>query len=219
MEGLSSWWSYVTANTDTIIEEGIIHLQVVGIAVGIATVIAVTLAVLIYRNQLARTVVLSLASIMLTVPSLALFAVFVPIVGIGNTPAIIALVIYAQLPILRNTVTGLTGVSPAVVESAKGMGMTNVQQLVKIRLPLALPLILAGVRVSTLLTVSIAAITVLIGGSGLGSFIQRGITSQGFDFADNAVYTGTFFIILIGLLLDALLRLVQRLVTPSGLAS
>lgn len=219
MEGLSSWWSYVMANTDSIVEESITHLQVVGISVGLATIIAVTLAVLIYRNPLARTAVLSIASIMLTVPSLALFAVFVPIVGIGNAPAVIALVIYAQLPILRNTVTGLTGVSPAVVESAKGMGMTSMQQLTKIRLPLALPLILAGVRVSTLLTVSIAAITVLVGGSGLGSFIQRGITSQGFEFANNAVYTGTVFIILIGLLLDALLRLLQRLVTPTGLAS
>lgn len=219
MEGLSSWLSYVRDNQSTIIEESITHLKVVGISVGVATVIAVTLAVLVYRSQLARTVVLSIASIMLTVPSLALFAVFVPIVGIGNTPAIIALVIYAQLPILRNTVTGLTGVSPAVVESAKGMGMTSLQQLLRIRLPLALPLILAGVRVSTLLTVSIAAITVLVGGSGLGSFIQRGITSQGFEFANNAVYTGTVFIILIGLLLDALLRLLQRLVTPTGLAS
>ena len=219
MEGLSSWWEYVTSNQDMILEESITHLQVVGISVGIATVIAVTLAVLVYRNQLARTVTLSVASIMLTVPSLALFAIFIPFTGTGNLPAIIALVIYAQLPILRNTVTGLTGVSPAVVESAKGMGMTSMQQLRKIRLPLALPLILAGVRISTLLTVGIAAITVLVGGSGLGEFIRRGITSQGFPFADNAIYTGTFFIILIGLVLDALLRLVQKLVTPSGLAS
>ena len=115
------------------------------------------------RRPTARNAVLSIAGIFLTIPSLALFALFIPIVGIGNPPAIMALFLYSLLPILRNTVTGLDEVNPAIVEAAKGMGMNSRQQLLKVKLPLAWPVVMAGVRVSSLLVIGIAAIAVLVG--------------------------------------------------------
>ena len=153
----------------------------------------------------------------LTLPSLALFAVFIPLVGTGDTPAMIALFMYALLPILRNTVTGLDEVSPAVVESAQGMGMGSFQQLIRVRLPLAWPVIMAGVRVSTLMTVGIAAIAVLVGGNGLGAFIQGGLTRLGFPNSMEEVWTGVVFTVLLGLALDLVLGVFQRLSTSAGL--
>ncbi len=217
MEFLSGLLDYLSSNASLAIEATLAHLKLVVIVVVAATVIAVTTAVLVHRSMAMRTIAVSIASIFLTIPSLALFAVFIAPFGIGNRPAIVAMTMYAILPILRNTITGLTGVSPAVVESAKGMGMSSAQQLIRIRLPLAYPLIMAGIRVSTLLTVGIAAIAVLVGGDGLGYFIQLGITQQGFPFADYAIVTGVVLTILLGLALDFFLAVVQRFTTARGL--
>lgn len=129
MEALSSWFTYVQDNWDFILEETLNHARMVLIVVALATVFSVLLGVAVHRRPTARAIVLSIAGIFLTIPSLALFALFIPLLGIGNAPAMLALFLYAILPILRNTVTGLDAVSPAVVESAKGMGMNSVQQL------------------------------------------------------------------------------------------
>ena len=172
---------------------------------------------LVQRRPIARAIALAVAGIFLTIPSLALFALFIPLVGIGNRPAMMALFLYAILPILRNTVTGLDDVSPAVVESAKGMGMNPMQQLLRVRLPLAWPVVMAGVRVSSLLIVGIAAIAVLVGGDGLGSFIQGGLTRLGLPNAVESVWAGVVFIVLLGLVLDIAFALVQRLTTARGL--
>ncbi len=217
MEALSSWFSYVSDNFDFVLEETLAHARIVLIVVVLATVFSVLLGVAIHRRPVARAIALSIAGIFLTIPSLALFALFIPLLGIGNPPAMLALFLYAILPILRNTVTGLDAVSPAVVESAKGMGMSSTQQLLRVRIPLAWPVIMAGVRISTLLTVGIAAIAVLVGGDGLGSFIQSGLTRLGLPNAENAVWTGVVFIVLLGLLLDSVLAVVQRLTTSRGL--
>lgn len=217
MEALSSWFTYVQDNWDFILEETLNHARMVLIVVALATVFSVLLGVAVHRRPTARAIVLSIAGIFLTIPSLALFALFIPLLGIGNAPAMLALFLYAILPILRNTVTGLDAVSPAVVESAKGMGMNSVQQLLRVRIPLAWPVIVAGIRISTLITVGIAAIAVLVGGDGLGSFIQSGLTRLGLPNAENAVWTGVVFIVLLGLVLDAILALFQRLTTSRGL--
>ncbi len=217
MEALSSWFSYVRDNFDFIMEATLAHVRIVLIVVVLATVFSVLLGVAIHRRPVARAIALSVAGIFLTIPSLALFALFIPLLGIGNPPAMLALFLYAILPILRNTVTGLDSVSPAIVESAKGMGMSSTQQLLRVRLPLAWPVIMAGVRISTLMTVGIAAIAVLVGGDGLGSFIQSGLTRLGLPNAENSVWTGVVFIVLLGLLLDSVLALAQRLTTSRGL--
>jgi osmoprotectant transport system permease protein len=217
VDGLLSWFDYVANNLDDIWEATLQHAQLVLVVILAATAFSVALGVVVQRNSTARQVTLSIAGIFLTIPSLALFALFIPLVGIGNPPAIMALFLYALLPILRNTVTGLDEVSPAVVESARGMGMNTRQQLFKVRLPLAWPVIMAGVRVSSLLVVGIAAIAVLVGGDGLGTFIQGGLTRLGLPGSVESVWVGTVFVVLLGLVLDLGFAAVQRLTTSQGL--
>ena len=217
MDGLTSWFNYVIKNYDDILESFWQHMQIVLVVIALATVFSVTLGIVVQRNASARALALSIAGIFLTIPSLALFAVFIPVLGIGNPPAMAALFLYAILPILRNTVTGLDEVSPAVVESARGMGMNTMQQLLRVRLPLAWPVIMAGVRVSSLMVVGIGAIAVLVGGDGLGAFIQGGLTRLGLPGAAESVWVGTVFIVMLGLVLDLVFALIQRLTTSPGL--
>ncbi len=217
MDGLTSWFEYVVDKYDDILEAFWQHMQIVLVVIALATVFSVTLGIIVQRNASARAITLSIAGIFLTIPSLALFAVFIPILGIGNAPAMAALFLYAILPILRNTVTGLDEVDPAVVESARGMGMGSTQQLLRVKLPLAWPVIMAGIRVSSLMVVGIAAIAVLVGGDGLGSFIQGGLTRLGLPGSSESVWVGTVFIVLLGLVLDLVWALIQRLTTSPGL--
>ena len=151
------------------------HLLLVGIAITIAIVISLPLGVLITRKKALRQPVLAIANILQTIPSLALFGLLIPLVGIGAVPAIIALTVYSFLPIIRNTYTGIMNVDPAVREAGRGMGMTDWQLLSRVELPLALGVILAGVRVAVVIAVGIATIAAAIGAGGLGVFIFRGI--------------------------------------------
>lgn len=217
MDAISQWFTYVNDNLEFILEETINHARIVLIVVALATVTSVLLGVVIQRRPIARAVVLAASGIILTIPSLALFALFIPLVGIGNPPAMLALYLYALMPVLRNTVTGLDSVSPAVVESAKGMGMNTTQQLLRVRLPLAWPVIMAGVRISSLMTVGIAAIAILVGGDGLGSYIQGGLTRLGLPNSENSVWAGVVFTVLLGLLLDIAFAITQRFSTSRGL--
>src|SRR5437868_11205773 len=156
------------------------HVSMVLIAVGIASSIGVALGILLTRSAGWRKPVLGFASLMQTVPSLALFGFLIPIPligGIGRRTAILALVLYALLPVLRNTLTGILGVDPAVRESAVAMGMTGRQILWEVELPLASRTILAGIRVATVTTIGTATIAAAIGGGGLGVFIFRGLAS------------------------------------------
>lgn len=217
MDRISSFFDYVELRWEDIVEQTLVHAQMCIIVIALATVISVLLAIAVQRNPTARAISLAVAGIFLTLPSLALFALFIPVVGTGNSPAMIALFMYAILPILRNTVTGLDEVSPAVVESAKGMGMSTTQQLLRVRLPLAWPLIMTGIRISSLMVVSIASIAVLVGGDGLGEFIFGGITRNGLPNATESIWIGIVFTVLLGLVLDIAFALVQRFTTPRGL--
>ncbi len=217
MDALSSWFSYVNSNFSYILDATLAHARIVLIVVALATVFSVLLGVVVQQRPLARAVSLAVAGIFLTIPSLALFALFIPLVGIGNTPAMMAMFLYAILPVLRNTVTGLDSVSPSIVESAKGMGMNTAQQLLQVRLPLAWPIIMAGVRISSLITVGIAAIAVLVGGDGLGSYIQAGLTRLGLPNSAESVWVGVIFTVLLGLILDTVFSVIQRFTTPRGL--
>ena len=155
------------------------HLEMVAIAVAVATAIAVPGAIWLTRRPGARRWIVGAANIAQTIPSLALFGFLVPIAfigGIGRRTAIEALVLYAILPILRNTLVGILGVDPAVRESAVAMGMTDRQILREVELPLAMPSIVAGLRIATVATIGTATIAAAIGGGGLGVFIFRGIS-------------------------------------------
>ena len=154
------------------------HLTLVLIAMAIAVLIAVPLGMVIVQRPTLRNIALGIASVFQTIPSLALFGFLIPIPfigGIGTRTAIVALVLYALLPILRNTYVGLTGIDPAVLQAAEAMGMTNTQILWRVRLPLALPVILAGIRTATIITIGVATIAAAIGAGGLGTFIFRGV--------------------------------------------
>ena len=217
MQNITDWFAYVNLNLEYILEATIAHARLVLIVIALATVTAVAVGTFVQQRPVARTIALSFSEVVFTIPSLAMFALFIPLVGIGNNPAMLAMYLYALMPVLRNTITGLDSVSPAVVESARGMGMSSVQQLLKVRLPLAWPVIMAGVRISSLMTVGIASIAILVGGDGLGSYIQGGLTRFGLPNSENSVYAGVVFTVLLGLVLDIAFALFQRFTTPRGL--
>ena len=200
-----------------LIEQTLEHVYLTAIPVLVAVVIGLSLGIVAHRVPQVRNSILGTVSIFLTIPSLALFAILIPIVGIGATPAIIALTMYALLPIVRNTVSGLYSVDNAVVESAKGMGMGAVKQLVKIELPNAWPVILAGVRVATLLTIGIAAIAALVGGPGLGNEIFTGIRRIPAAGSLESLLGGTIVIVILAMLFDLLYLAIGRLTIPRGI--
>jgi len=156
------------------------HLEMVLIAVAIAIAIGVPLGILVTRRGLrwSSHPVIGGASVGQSVPSLAVIAIMAPILGFGFQSAIVALVIYGLLPILRNSYAGINNIDPAIVEAARGMGMTRAQIARKIELPLALPVIMAGIRISTVITVGTAELAVLVGGEGLGRITLSGVFSQ-----------------------------------------
>lgn len=162
-----------------ILQHTLEHLFLVGIAIGIAILVGIPLGILITRKTYLRQPILGIANIFQTIPSLALFGLLIPVPiigGIGAVPAIVALTVYSLLPIIRNTYTGITNVDPAIREAGRGMGMTDRQLLLQVEIPLAMGVILAGVRVATVIAIGIATIAAAIGAGGLGVFIFRGIS-------------------------------------------
>ncbi len=156
------------------------HVLLVALALSAAAVLAIPTGIWLSRKEAWRGLVLGFTNVVQTIPSLALFGLLIPLPflgGIGKRTAIVALVLYALLPILRNTLTGILGVDPAVVESAVAMGMTDRQRLFQVELPLAAPTIFAGIRIAAVTTIGTATIAAAIGGGGLGVFIFRGIAS------------------------------------------
>jgi osmoprotectant transport system permease protein len=152
------------------------HLLLVIVAIAIAVLVGIPLGVLITRKKALRQPILAVANILQTIPSLALFGLLIPLVGIGAVPAIVALTFYSFLPIIRNTYTGIIGIDPAIREAGRGMGMTDWQLLSQVEIPLAMGVILAGVRVAAVIAIGIATIAAAIGAGGLGVFIFRGIS-------------------------------------------
>ncbi|HZS51006.1 MAG TPA: ABC transporter permease [Bryobacterales bacterium] len=190
------------------------HLVLVLISISIATLVGIPTGILLTRRLAPRRWVLGFASIMQTVPSLALFGFLIPlpfIGGIGKRTAIVALVLYALLPILRNTLTGILTVDPAVRESAIAMGMTGAQLLRQVEIPLAARTILAGLRVATVTTIGTATIAAAIGGGGLGVFIFRGVASVD----TTQILAGAVPAALIALFADGGLGWVERKLSPA----
>jgi osmoprotectant transport system permease protein len=189
------------------------HLYLTGIAMGFAILVGVSLGVLLSRFRWLATPILGTASIIQTIPSLAILGFMIPLLGIGVRPAIAALFLYALLPIIRNTYTSVIGIAPALIESATGMGMTRRQILVSVRLPLALPVIMAGIRTSTVICVGIATLCAFIGAGGLGTLIFRGISMV----KNEVILAGAIPAALLALALDFLLGRLEALLSPAGL--
>jgi osmoprotectant transport system permease protein len=203
-----SIFGYLVDNRIDVLIRTLQHLGLVAVSVGIAVVIGLPLGVLITRKSRLRASILGVANVLQTIPSLALFGFLlaVPFIGLGMRNAVIALIAYSLLPIIRNTFAGIDGVDPAVREAATGMGMTDWQLLKMVELPLAAPVILAGIRVAAVIGVGIATIAAAIGAGGLGVFIFRGLSM-----VDNGVIlAGAIPAALLALLVDGGLHLLER---------
>jgi osmoprotectant transport system permease protein len=204
-----SFWTFFVQHRGEIFAATLDHLQLVVIAMAIAILIGVPLGLFVVHRKFLRTIALGFASILQTIPSLALFGFLIPIPfigGIGKRTAIVALALYALLPILRNTYVGLTSIDTAVLDSAEAMGMSNAQILLRVRFPLALPFILAGIRTATIITIGVATIAAAIGAGGLGTFIFRGVALV----SDKLLLAGAIPAALLAILADLLLGFLER---------
>jgi osmoprotectant transport system permease protein len=214
-----SFAEYLSRRWDSILTSAVDHAVLVLAAMAVAAVIGIVLGIATYRSTRASTVVLNVCGVFLTIPSLALFSMLIgiPALGLGFRSALVGLVLYALLPIVRNTVVGLREVDPAVVESAQGMGMSRWQRLRRIELPLAWPIIVTGIRVSTVMIVGIAAIAAVINAPGLGKDIFRGLARLGSPAALNLVLGGVLGVVVLSLVFDSAFLLIRRFTTSRGI--
>ncbi|OAB25534.1 glycine/betaine ABC transporter [Paenibacillus macquariensis subsp. defensor] len=189
------------------------HMQLVLISMAIAIVVGVPLGIIVSRYPVLKTFILGGAGILQTIPSLALLGFMIPIFGIGLNTAIAALFLYSLLPIIRNTFAGIQDVDRSMIEAARGMGMTNMQILFKIEIPLSLSVIMAGIRTATVINVGTATLAAFIGAGGLGDFIFLGIQRN----IDALILMGAIPAAILALILDFLLGRMEKLTTPKGL--
>ena len=212
-----SFWEYLGNRHQQLLADALQHASAVLQCMVVATLIGVLIGVLTYRSEWAGNLATLTTSGILTIPSLAMIGLLIPIVGLGVAPTVIALTLYGLLPIVRNCVVGLRGVDPALVDAARGIGMSRLMQLVRVELPLAWPPILTGIRVATQMLMGIAAIAAYASGPGLGNVIFRGLASLGSANALNQVLAGTLGIIILALLFDAAYVVLGRLTIPRGI--
>ncbi|HEX9597263.1 MAG TPA: ABC transporter permease, partial [Anaerolineales bacterium] len=184
-----------------------VHLQLMGWSLGLALLLSAPLAVAMLRWQVLVPPVLAVVSIMQTVPSIALLGFLLPWLGIGTKPAVAALVLYALLPLVRNSYVGLSGTDPLVVDAARGMGMSWGQILRQVRLPLALPVVFAGIRTAAVINVGVTTLSALVGAGGLGVFIFRGIATNN----TAVILLGALPAALLAVTIDGLLAWMQQL--------
>jgi osmoprotectant transport system permease protein len=209
---------FIANNLGVIGSLGLQHISIVGVAVGLAILTGVPIGIAITQNKAAADAVLYVASIIVTVPSIALFGLMIPVLsligqGIGWLPAVTAILLYSQLPIIRNTYTAITNVDPALREAARGMGMTAMQRLWQVEMPISVPVIMAGVRTAVVMNIGVAAIAAYIGAGGLGVLISRGISQSD----PRQLIAGAVAVSLLAIVADYGLLYVQKRLTPLGL--
>ncbi|SFE44142.1 osmoprotectant transport system permease protein [Lentibacillus persicus] len=214
---ITDFLNYFTNNSEQIFDYTLEHIQLVGLAIIISILIGVPLGIYLTTNDELASTVLQITSIIMTIPSIALFGIMIPILsiigqGIGFLPALIALILYSQLPIIRNTYTGIKDVDPNIRDAAQGIGMTTVQRLWKVEIPNAMPLIMAGVRTATILNIGIGAIAAYIGAGGLGSLINQGISRSN----NTMVLVGAIVVSILAIIADLVLKYIQKKFTPKG---
>ncbi|CAM3890410.1 ABC transporter permease [Vreelandella rituensis] len=210
---------YALDNASLLLSRTIEHIALVGVAVGIATLTGVPIGIAITKNERVAQNVLYLASIIVTIPSIALFGIMIPVLslighGIGYVPAVIAVLLYSQLPIIRNTYTAINNVNPALREAARGIGMSPNQRLRLVEIPLAVPIIMAGVRTAVVLNIGVMAIAAYIGAGGLGTFISRGISQSD----SRQLIVGAIAVSLLAIIVDYALLYLQKRLTPKGMS-
>jgi osmoprotectant transport system permease protein len=212
-----NFWSYLGNRHEQLLAGAYQHASAVFQCMVVATVLGVLIGVFTYRSEWAGNLATTTTATLLTIPSLAMIGLLIPLVGLGVAPTVIALTLYGLLPIVRNAIVGLRGVDATLVDAAKGIGMSRGARLLRIELPLAWPPILTGIRVSTQMLMGIAAIAAYASGPGLGNEIFRGIASLGSKNALNQVLAGTLGIVVLALLFDTAYVLLGRLTIPRGI--
>ncbi len=203
-------WDWVADNLGSIWSKVVEHLYLTGLALGIGLVVSLGLSALALRYRRSYGPITWTTGILYTIPSLALFAFFVPITGFTTLTAEIGLVSYTLLILIRNIVAGIDGVDPAIKEAARGMGYTGRRMFLEIELPLALPVIVAGVRIAAVTTIGLVTVTALVGQGGLGFFILRGLNR----FFDTEIIVGTVLSVVLAVIIDIALVLTERALTP-----
>ena len=195
----------------------IAQIELILLVMTIVSITAILTGLLVWKSTAASEAVTGFWSVVFTIPSLAMFIFFIGPFGLGWLPAVIALVLYGQLPVVRNTIVGLCSVEPAIMESAAAMGMKPFTVLRKIQFPLAWPVIIVGIRVSAMLIFGISAIAAYVGGPGLGDYLFSGLANLGSFNSMNQTLVGAFGITLLALIFDGLFVIVRRVTTPRGL--
>ncbi|GAB2741945.1 ABC transporter permease [Streptomyces bullii] len=211
------FWEYLGNRHQQLLADAYQHASAVFQCMVAATVLGVLIAVVTYRSEWAGNLATTATATILTVPALAMIGLLIPVVGLGVAPTVVALTLYGLLPVVRNAIVALRGVDPALVDAAKGIGMSRPARLLRVELPLAWPPILTGIRVATQMLMGIAAIAAYASGPGLGNVIFRGLASLGSANALNQVLAGTLGIIVLALLFDAAYVLIGRLTIPRGI--
>jgi osmoprotectant transport system permease protein len=204
---------YCIKNIGLILKLTVEHIEITLIAVSISTVIGVAIGIYITRHRRAAATVIGVAGVLYTIPSLALFGMLIPFIGIGLKPTLIALILYSQLALVRNTFVGIVHIDPSIREAGKGMGMSNWQFLRMVEIPVALPVIMAGIRTAAVMNIGTATIAAYIGAGGLGWLIFRGIASVNSE----QIIAGAVPVILLAVGVDYLFILLERALTPAGL--
>ena len=182
------------------------HIQISLLSIAIAMVIGLIIGIVISEYQKSSRIVIGIVNFIYTIPSISLLGFLIPLSGVGDTTAVIALTVYALLPMVRNTHTGLTNVSPLLLEAATGMGSTRLQTLVKVRLPLAMPVVISGIRNMAVMTIALSGIASFIGAGGLGVAIYRGITTN----TKAMTLVGSLLIAVLAIVVDVLIGQVEK---------
>jgi len=212
---MSDFFQFVTERHEQILSLTWEHTYISFIAVIAGFLIAVPLGILLTRTEKLNKYVIGFVNILQTIPSLALLGLMIPLLGIGVIPAIVALFLYSLLPMLRNTFTGIREVDPALKEAARGIGMTSLQILFKVELPMALSIIMGGFRTATIFTISWATLAAVIGGGGLGYLVFTGLGVAN----DSMLLAGAIATALLATVADFITQKIQKLCTPKGLRS
>lgn len=205
--------SYLAENGNELFMKTLEHLYISVIALLIAIVVAVPIGLLVSKVERLSKIVLTVAGILQTIPTLAVLALMIPLFGVGKTPAIVALFLYVLLPILNNTVIGLQNIDDNVKEAGRSMGMTNFQLMKDVELPLSLPLILSGIRLSSVYVISWATLASYVGAGGLGDFIFNGLNL----YEPKMIISATILVTLLALIVDFCLSRIEKWVLPKGL--
>ncbi|MGY3703249.1 choline ABC transporter permease [Vagococcus martis] len=202
--------TFLLENGNELIVKTFEHIYISGISLLLGVIVAVPLGIALTRTNKLANIIIGLASVLQTIPSLALLTMFIPFFGVGKMTAVVALFIYSLLPILRNTYLGIKGVDPNMVDAAKGMGMTDLEQIRLVEVPLALPTIMRGIRLGTVYVIAWATLASYIGGGGLGDLIFSGLNL----YKPELIIGGTIPVVLLALISDFLLGLLEKRLSP-----